>query len=62
MDNYFTSFRPLIRIVAKNIRATGGLNKSMLSKYTIVVEKLLQKRSVAPLNSVDEDKKQWTVG
>ena len=58
MDNYFTSFRPLIRIVAKNIRATGVLNKSMLSKYTIVVEKLLQKRNVAPLNSVHEDKKQ----
>ena len=62
MDNYFTSFRPLTRIVAKNIRATGVLNKSMLNKYTIVVEKLLQKRNVAPLNSVDEDKKQWTVG
>ena len=44
MDNYFTSFRPLIRIVAKNIRATGVLNKSMLSKYTIVVEKTSAKK------------------
>ena len=48
MDNYFTSFRPLIRIVAKNIRATGVLNKSMLSKYTIVVEKTSAKKERGP--------------
>ena len=41
MDNCFTSFRPLTHIVANNIRTTSVLSKSMLRKYTIIVEKLL---------------------
>ena len=54
MDNYFTSF-PLITHLGvylsvfspnagNNIRVTGGLNKNILSKCTIIGGKQLQKK------------------
>ena len=53
VDNYFTSFRlfaclPTLELA--NIRARGVLNKNRLHKYTIIMEKQLQKRSVISLN------------
>ena len=53
VDNYFTSFRlfaclPTLELA--NIRARGVLNKNRLHKYTIIMEKQLQKRNVISLN------------
>ena len=54
MDNYFTSFRLLTHVgvylsvfnpnAGNNIRVTGGLNKNMLRKCTIIGGKQLQKK------------------
>ena len=52
MDNYFTSFRLLTHLgvypsvfnPGNNIRVTGGLNKNMLRKCTIIGGKQLQKK------------------
>ena len=54
MDNYFTSFRLLTHLgvylsvfnpnPGNNIRVTGGLNKNMLRKCTIIGGKQLQKQ------------------
>ena len=59
MDNYFTSFCLLIHVGVNNIRATGGLNKKRLRKYTIIRDKQLQKKNVTTLDSARQAKKQW---
>ena len=67
MDNYFTSFRLLTHLgvylsvfnpnAGNNIRVTGGLNKNMLRKCTIIGGKQLQKKNVTTLNSAHQAKK-----